>query len=395
MHRLLMIGLSLSLLSFTSAHASLAPRSTQLLDSSPDLRLERELLTQHQENVRFNQEHYDQMVVYKQPVNKAEPCKVSSEIFDNRVMPDDGSFVLWEGACSQGFADGFGRLYLVRASTPILELLAKLDASSTELNTVYYFKDTSVQGQTIFFYGKSNRHKASGLTITQRQLDNNFMVAMLSLDKENLVTYQKETSLNSKYVLNTMGLTNYSHIIYDLRNSAYHSLDISYKMLDVHNQPLGYSVVGASDGTLTGEMIQANHKRQRIIEPTEDMIKRIIEIVGDIDTNIETSLKNVLEAQPVVEVYKQVICTSDYNSTLCDRLQCKSICSTEETISPNDARVKELLLYLVHQHNGQEIRTYLNKALALRKDQQNKKTNLDEEQPKRRTNPVFSTPMYN
>lgn len=389
--KLLFVGSSILLLTCAAAYASLSPRSTPLLEKSPDLRLEREMLHKHLSNVLFNQEHYEQMVVYKQPVNKGEPCKVSSEVFDNRVTADDGSFVLWEGACSQGFADGFGRLYLVRSSRPVLELLAKLDASSSEMNTVYYFKDNSVQGQTIFFYGKSNRHKASGITITQRELDNNFMVAMLSLDKDNLVTYQKETSLNSKYVLDTMGLTNYSHIVYDLRNSSYHSLDISYKMVDAHNRQIGYSVVGAPDGSITGELVQTTNQRKQTIEPSDDMLKRIIEVVSDIDRNIEDSLKNVLEAQPVIEVYKQVVCSTDYNSTLCDKLQCKNICSEEATISPNDPRVKELLLYLVHHHNSQAIRSYLSKAIAQRQNEQNLSLPQDSQPVKKRTDPVFDS----
>lgn len=360
------------LISFISAKAAVEPESTPLLNNSPDLRLERSLLKQHYSNVEFTKKNYEQMVVYKQPVNKSEPCKISSEIFDNRISQDDGAFVLWEGACNQGMADGFGRLYLIRSATPILELLAKLDADSLENSTVYYFKDTTVQGQTIFFYGKSNRHKASGITITQRDLDNNFIVAMLSLDKDNLLTYKKETSLNSKYVLNSMGLTNYSHIIYDLRNSSYNSLDLSYKMVDADSMPIGFSLIGMNDGQLSAEMIRANTQRPVDIEPTVDMVKRIMEIVGDIDSQIEESLKNVLEAQPVVEVYKQVVCTAEYNSTLCHKLNCKSICSTKETISPNDSRVKELLLYLVHQHNAQEMRNYLRRALAERKNQENK-----------------------
>lgn len=392
--KLLLVGFNILLLTCSAAYASLSPHSTPLLEQSPDLRIERDLLHKHLSNVLFNQEHYEQMVIYKQPVNKGEPCKVSSEVFDNRTSQDDGSFILWEGACSQGFADGFGRLYLIRSSRPVLELLAKLDATSNELNTVYYFKDTSVQGQTIFFYGKSNRHKASGITITQRELDNNFMVTMLSLDKDNLVTYQKETSLNSKYVLNTMGLTNYSHIVYDLRNSTFHSLDISYKMVDAHNQQIGYSILGASDGNLTGELIQSSNHRKKPIEPTDDMIKRLIEVVGDIDANIEDSLKNVLEAQPVIEVYKQVVCNADYNSTLCDKLQCKNICSEKSTVSPNDPRVKELLLYLVHQHNQQAIRNYLHHALDQRRNEQSLSlpSDAEEENIKKRTDPVFNQP---
>lgn len=366
----------------------MAYHSTPLLNDSPDLHVERQLMQQHFDNIHANQDRYNASgPQYMQPVNKGEPCKVSIDIFDSRATPGDGSFILWEGACSQGFADGFGRVYLMRSTSPILELLTKLDANSLELNTVYYFKDTSVQGQTIFFYGKSNRHKASGITITQRELDDNFTVAMLTLDKDNLISYQKESSLNSRYVLDTLGLSTYSHIIYDLRHTGYRSVSINYKMIDRNGKNVGYSILGSKDGTLIGRE-EKEHNLSAEIEPSDDMVKRVIEVVDKVDTNIEESLTSVLEAQPVVEVYKQVICKTDYQSALCDRLRCKNICTTDNTITPNDPRVKELLLFLVQEHNNEAIRSYLRQAIQKRHFQK-LPSQMPTQAPKRRSDPLL------
>lgn len=369
------------------AYATQAYHTTSLLMQSPDLIAERNLLTQHFEQIKLIKEHREQQGdLYMQPINKSEPCKISTDVFDHRAVPNDGSFILWEGACSKGFADGFGRIYLLRSTNVILELLAKLDYNANDLNTVYYFKDTSVLGQTIFFYGKSNRHKLSGITITQRAIDNNFLVSMLTLDKDNFISYQKESSLNSRYVLNTLGFFNYSHIVYDMRPTSYRSIAISHKMIDADGKDIGFSVIGTRDGEVTGREVQ-DHNLSKDIIPSDNMLKRVIEVVGKVDANVEESLRTVLEAQPVVDVYKQVICKPDYNSALCDKLKCKQICSTTDTITPDDQRVKELLLLLVQEHNKEAMRTYLRQVIQKRQF-----SKLPPQQvaptPKQRSNPV-------
>lgn len=363
-----------------------SPIATHLLNQSKDLSFERSLVHSHQVKVSLHKQNYKNLIVLKQPVNKGEQCRISSEVFNNRTNLDDGSIVLWEGACFNGMANGFGRLYLFRSNKQVYELLARLDAKDPTKNIIYYVKDTSATSQTLFFYGKSNMFRTSGIIITQRNIDDEFIVSMFTRDKDNIITYEKSAFLKSKQIHYNMGFTNFNHEIYDLRNSTiYPSLDLTYNMTDQYNRNIGYSIILSNNGRITGELLPSHNQRARTIEPSTDMVLRVIELITSINTHVDDSLKNLLEATLVLDTYKNVVCSPNYNNALCSKINCQRICSKDDSILPDDPRVKKLILQLVHQNKSRELSSYLRKALAARQEGSLNGSKMSQ-QPKQRSN---------
>ena len=125
--------------------------SSSLLENSPNLSFERDLIQQHQELVKRYNENYDKLDISRQPANKTEACIVSSDLFDGLMQPN--TLLFWEGSCQNGKAEGFGRVYLVTSGRKTFEMLANFHSDEPQFTTTYYSKNTSVDAQTTYFYG--------------------------------------------------------------------------------------------------------------------------------------------------------------------------------------------------------------------------------------------------
>lgn len=335
----------------------------QILKSSPHLDYERELIAQHGQVVTNYSENYSKISQIKQPANKSEPCIIKSDILDSVLSPN--SIIFWEGSCSNEQADGFGRVYVISSGRKTFEMLTNFHAEEPQYTTTYYTKNTKIDSRTIYFYGKSNRFQSSGILITQSRMDNDLLVGMQSVDKVNLITYQKETSKNSKYVLNIKDYGNFVHFIHDLIHTPYRSLAMSYRLTNRSNGAnLGYSFTGHNDGSLSGKYTDKDNNSVNANIPPE-ILDHIIYVNNDIDVNVEGTLKNVIEAVPVVNAYKNVVCNDSYNNPTCTKMKCKEICDLNTEITPDTPEVKELLLRLVDHHNNKPLTAYITKAKTL------------------------------
>lgn len=350
-------ALGLVLLSLCASNLSHAALFNDTLPSSPNFNYEHELLQQHQQLVERYTSNYDKLQISKQPANKTEQCTVTSELLDGLL--DNTSLLFWEGSCQNGKAEGFGRVYVVKRGHKVFEMLTNFHSDEPQFTTTYYSKNTLVNAQTVYFYGKATRYHSSGVTITQRNLNNDLVVAMQTIDKVNFITYQKETSLNSPYVLNIADFGNHTHFIYDLNDSPYRSLFMAYKLVDnTRNHNIGYSFTGQSDGQLKGTFTNNINNSSPIEIPNEEL-QHIINTNEAIEVNIESSIKNVIEALVVVDAYLNVICADTYQNPVCNKMECKLICDLNTTITPDHQKVKELLLRLADHHNKRPIKTYL------------------------------------
>lgn len=371
----LVASLALGALSFsTQAHAEADSLSSsdeasypiggsRILMESPNLQYERNLLTLHEDLVKNYTENYvDEAKSHaKQPANKTEKCLLSSEQLEGIVQ--NNSLVFWEGSCKDGKADGFGRAYVVGGGRMIFEMLTNFHAEEPIYTTTYYTKNSVVESRTTYFYGKSTRIQSSGVFITKSKVENDLIVGMMMYDKTNLITYQKEISQKSKYVLNSKDYGNYIHFIHDLQNTNYRSLYMSYRLADRTNgNKVGYNFTGLSSGQIKGTYTDEQGKDRSELIP-RDVISHVIEINDEVNVNVEDSIKSVIAALPVVEAYMNVVCDASYQNPLCKKMSCKKICDLKETITPNDPEVKKLLLALVDHHNNRPLYTYLNNAL--------------------------------
>lgn len=335
----------------------------KILKESPNLDYERELLAQHAQVVANYNENYGKLGQPKQPANKSEPCIIKSDILDSVLSPN--SMVFWEGSCVNDQADGFGRVYVISSGRKTFEMLTNFHAEEPDYTTTYYTKNTKIDSRTVYFYGKTNRFQSSGILITQSRVDNDLLVGMQTVDKLNLITYQKETSKNSKYVLNIKDYGNFIHFIHDLIHTPYRSLAMSYRLTNRANGAnLGYSFTGHNDGSLTGNYIDKNNNSVSANIPS-DVLDHIINVNNDIDVNVEGTLKNVIESVPVVNAYKNVVCNESYQNPTCTKMKCKEICDLNTEITPDTPEVKELLLRLVDHHNNKPLIAYINKAKSL------------------------------
>lgn len=344
------------------AHPTPDISSQNILRNSPNLEYERTLLLQHDQLVKRYHSNYDEVNRGKQPANKTEPCLINTDLLNG--IGNDKSIVFWEGSCQNGLAEGFGRVYVVDSGRKTFELLGNFHADEPQFTTIYYAKNTTVQSQTVFFYGKANRYQSSGITINSNHINNDLIVSLQFVDKVNLITYQKEISKNSKYVLNIEDFGNYVHLIHDLSNTPYSTLTMSYRLRDRStNEQVGYSFTGLTNGTLQGRYRDEQGIEHSIQVLPEDVLLHINRVNEFVDVNIENCIENVIKAVPVISAYLQVICAPTYQDTVCERMQCKQMCQVGSTITPEDATVKELLLRLVEHHNRHPLRSYLAQAI--------------------------------
>ena len=333
-----------------------------LVQTSKNLEYERKLRLQHNQLVERYHSNLNQPNNGKQPANKTEPCLVRTDLLDG--IGTEKSLLFWEGSCLNGLAEGFGRVYLVDSGRKTFELLGNFHSDEPQFTTIYYAKNTTVQSQTIYFYGKANRYQSSGITINANHVDNDLLVSLQFIDKVNLVTYQKTISKNSKYVLNIEDFGNYVHFIHDLSNTPYSTLTMSYRLLDRStNEQLGYSFTGLANGTLQGRYHDDQGTEHSADTIPEDVLTHVERVNEYVDINIESCIENVIKSVPVIDAYLQVICAPSYKDAVCDRMQCKQICQVGSTITPEDNTVKALLLQLVQHHNERPLRTYLAQAI--------------------------------
>ena len=343
----------------TDARVSMETAS-ELLLNSPHLDYERALFEQHNQIAANYNNNYETILKYKQPANKSEKCLVASDLLDGILLPN--SILFWEGSCRDDRADGFGRVYVISSGRKTFEMLTNFHSDEPQYTTTYYTRNTRIDSRTIYFYGKSNRFQSSGILITESRVDGDLLVGMQTVNKTSLITWQKETSRNSKYVLNIKDYGNYVHFIHDLINTPYRSLAMSYRMTNRTNgQNLGYSFTGQSDGIVLGKFTDRSGITDDSAIPS-DILNHVIELNRNIDFNVEGALKNVIEALPVIEAYKTVVCNDSYQNPLCTKMKCKEICSSQNATSPESPAVKELLLRLVDHHNNRPLITYLSKA---------------------------------
>ena len=333
-----------------------------IVQTSKNLEYERKLRLQHDQLVERYHTNLNQPNNGKQPANKTEPCLVSTDLLDG--ISNERSLLFWEGSCQNGLAEGFGRVYLVDSGRKTFELLGNFHSDEPQFTTIYYAKNTTVQSQTVYFYGKANRYQSSGITINSNHVDNDLLVSLQFVDKVNLITYQKAISKNSKYVLNIEDFGNYVHFIHDLSNTPYSTLTMSYRLLNRStNGQIGYSFIGLANGTLQGRYHDEHGTESNIDVIPNDVLTHIERVNEYIDVNIESCIENVVKAVPVIDAYLQVICAPSYSDAVCDRMQCKQMCQAGSTITPEDATVKSLLLRLVQHHNDHPLRTYLAQAI--------------------------------
>lgn len=335
----------------------------KFVKDNPNLSYEIELLAQHAAIAANYNKNYDSLKQVKQPANKIEKCSISSDLLDPILSTN--SMVFWEGTCKNNQAEGFGRVYIISSGRKVFEMLANFNSEDNNLTTTYYTKNTKIDSRTIYFYGKSNRYQSSGIFITQSKVDNDLLVGMQTVDKVNLVTYQKETSKNSKYVLNIKDYGNFVHFIHDLIHTPYRSLSMSYRLTNrTNNTNCGYSFTGQIDGSIVGNYVDQKNQSTQVAVPI-DILEHVMNLNREIDINVEGALKNVIEAIPVVDAYKNVVCSESYQNPTCSKMRCKEICDLQNEIIPDHTGVKELLLRLVNHHNSKPLVAYLDKAKNL------------------------------
>ncbi len=362
-HHIFSLGASVFLLTLgLQLSASEAHASNLSLSTVPNFNYEHELLKQHQLLVERYTNNYENMQLVKQPANKTEKCLLSSEMMDGILT--DNSFIFWEGFCENGLAEGFGRVYVITNGRKAFEMLTNIHSTEPQFTTTYYTKNTAIDAQTISFYGKSTRYHSSGITITERKIDNDLIVALQSIDKVNFITYQKETSRNYPYVLNIEDFGNHTHYIYDLNNSPYRSLSMAYKLVDnSRNRTLGYSFTGKRSGLISGHFTNNTGNSSAISIPLEEL-QHVVNINEAVEVNIENTIKNVIEALVVVDAYLNVICVDSYQNPVCTKMKCKQICNLQQNITPDHPYIKELLLRLADHHNARPVKNFLDVAIA-------------------------------
>lgn len=336
--------------------------SSETLKSGPNLGIERDLLLKHEDMVKSYTDNYVSLMKKKQPVNKTEECIISSDILDLIVKPN--SMVFWEGGCMNGKADGFGRAYVVTSGRIAFEMLANLHADDPLYNTAYYTKNTSADSFTQYFFGKSVRIQSSGVLITHSKLNDDLTVGLQMSDKVNLITYQKDISLKSAYILNIKDYGNYAHFIHDLTDTPYRSLAMSYRMQDRQsNHNVGYEFTGMKTGVIEGKHVDPAGKETPSSIP-KDVLSRVQEINDEVDINIENAISDAIDALKIVTAYKEAVCDPAFDNVLCKKMKCKNICDVQQSLTPEDARVKELLLRLVKHHNDRPLLGYLQSAVS-------------------------------
>ena len=345
---------------FAQDNDNLSSTEEDRVKNNPNLNYELELLSQHAQIASNYNNNYNSLKQVKQPANKSEKCDLSSDLLD--PILSSNSMVFWEGSCKNDQADGFGRVYIITSGRIVFEMLANFNSDNNDLTTAYYTKNTKIDSRTIYFYGKSNRYQSSGILITQSRVDNDLLVGMQTVDKVKLITYQKETSKNSKYVLNIKDYGNFVHFIHDLIHTPYRSLSMSYRLTNrATNTNYGYNFTGQTDGSIIGNYVdQQNNSIQSAIPV--DVLDHVMDLNREIDINVEGALKNVIESLPVIDAYKNVVCNDSYQNPTCTKMKCKDICNLNKEITPDDNEVKELLLRLVDHHNSKPLVAYLNKA---------------------------------
>lgn len=354
----LFLGIVFSLL--LSPNVIYAQDNTANIANNTNLSYEQELLDQHALIAANYNQNYNILRQVKQPANKTEKCDISSDLLDPILTTN--SMVFWEGTCKNDQADGFGRVYIIASGRKVFEMLANFNSDNNDLTTAYYTKNTKIDSRTIYFYGKSNRFQSSGILITQSKVDNDLLVGMQTVDKVNLITYQKETSKNSKYVLNIKDYGNFVHFIHDLIHTPYRSLSMSYRLTNrATNSNYGYNFTGQTDGSIVGNYVDKQNQSVQSAVPV-DVLDHVMDLNREIDINVEGALKNVIEAIPVVDAYKNVVCNESYQNPTCTKMRCKEICNLQTEITPDNTDVKELLLRLVDHHNSKPLVAYLNKA---------------------------------
>ena len=362
-HHIFSLGASIFFLTLgLQLSAPEAYASNLSLSAVPNFNYEHELLKQHQLLVERYTNNYENMQLVKQPANKTEKCLLFAEMIDGILT--DNSFIFWEGFCENGLAEGFGRVYVITNGRKVFEMLTNIHSTEPQFTTTYYTKNTAIDAQTISFYGKSTRYHSSGITINERKVDNDLIVALQSIDKVNFITYQKETSRNYPYVLNIEDFGNHTHYIYDLNNSPYRSLAMAYKLVDnSRNRTLGYSFTGKRTGLISGHFTNNTGNSSAINIPLEEL-QHVVNINEAVETNIENTIKNVIEALVVVDAYLNVICVDSYQNPVCTKMKCKQICNLQQNITPDHPYIKELLLRLADHHNARPVKNFLDVAIA-------------------------------
>lgn len=353
----------------TAAHAAddesksqLMIGSSETLKNGPNLSDERELLIDHEAMVKTYTDNYVAMMKKKQPANKTEECMLSSDLLDLIIKPN--SMVFWEGDCKGGRADGFGRAYVVTSGRIVFEMLANLHSDDPLYSTTYYTKNTSTDSYTQYYFGKSVPIQSAGVLITQTKINDDLTVGMQMTDKANLITYQKDTSLKSAYILNIKDYGNYAHFIHDLTDTPYRSLAMSYRMLHrKNNRNVGYEFTGMKTGVLEGKYVDREGNEKAVAIP-HDLLTRVQEINDEVDINVESAIGNAIDALKIFNAYKNAVCDPSFNNVLCTKMKCKDICDVQQSLTPEDTRVKELLLRLVKHHNDRPLLGYIQSAVS-------------------------------
>lgn len=333
---------------------------SQLLQNGPSLEVERKLLLTHEEMVKHYADNYVSMMQKKQPANKTERCIITADALDRVLKPN--SMVFWEGSCTDGKADGFGRAYVVTSGRIVFEMLTNLHADDPLYNTIYYIKNTELESSTQYFFGRSVRIQSSGLIINHTKLNNDLTVGMQMSDKANLITYQKDTSLKEPYILNIKDYGNYAHFVHDLSETPYPTLSMSYRLLDRRSgYNVGHHFTGRKSGVISGKFNDENGRERNSVIPS-DVIERVKEITDEVDINVENTLTDVIDSMKVFNAYKDAVCDPHFDNSLCKKMRCKDICDLKNYITPDDSRVKEMLVRLVKNHNSRPLYAYLSSA---------------------------------
>lgn len=337
---------------------------------NPRFSYELELYAKHLNLVKEKAQDESINVIKKQPANKSESCTIESPTL-YRHLSTNKSLVFWEGDCLDGKADGLGRVYVTNGKRKVFEMLAQFYAKDRDSNAIYYIKNTTVESQTTFFYGVANLRNANGINIIKNNQNGDIVVSLVKEDYLNQIFYRKQTSKLTPYVLNIMDLVNYAHYIHDLNHTPYRSLFMSYKLSTPENLTYGYSFLALMNGELKGSYTNDLGETTDSKVPSL-LLEHVQKVNAEVENNIAYSLQSVIDAYPTLEGYLYKVCDDRYKDELCNRMRCKQICNSKNTLTPNSPEVTKLLLVLVDHHHHQPLKKFLTKEVDLIKAQEAK-----------------------
>lgn len=334
----------------------------------PNFAYEMELYAQHLNVVKESKEAMSLSTVKKQPANHTESCTIESPTL-YRHLTTSKSLVFWEGSCLDGKADGLGRVYVTNGKRKIFEMLAQFYAHDPDQNAIYYIKNTTVESQTAFFYGVVNLRNSNGISILKNNQNGDIVVSLVKEDYLNQIFYRKQTSKFTPYVLNILDFVNYAHYIHDLNHTPYRSLFMSYKLSIPEILTYGYSFIALKNGELKGTYTNERGESKDSEIPSR-LLEHVDAINNEVEKNISYSLQSVIDAYPTIENYLYKVCDKSYKDELCNRMRCKQICNSKNTLTPNDPEVTSLLLVLVDHHHHQPLKNFIKNEINLAKERE-------------------------